>query len=270
MEEHFPERNIRLAASSDAIDTDEGENETAPIKSLPNERAAPLKCAAAGAERSLQRGVAGALFHWQNQKGRCTRKKYDMEEINEESRGRFYMEVGIRLNGEGFSTKPLEDGRLPARWRGARLCRPSCKPGGRMRNTSSSQTSMARCWQGIPPRWVAFTRDELLLRCTHLWEPARRRGRAGEAIPQATAEVEENLPDETEKMKSGAQVGNPMCLIRSPYQLCPPVPFVALWVAGVCRSYFLRLTPAPPQARRAGRGSRRSAPRGFSRSSART
>lgn len=130
MEEHFPERNIRLAASSDAIDTDEGENETAPIKSLPNERAAPLKCAAAGAERSLQRGVADALFHWQNQKGRCTRKKYDMEEINEESRGRFYKEVGIRLNGGGFSTKPPEDGLLPARWRGARLCRPSCKPRG--------------------------------------------------------------------------------------------------------------------------------------------
>jgi site-specific DNA recombinase len=37
MEEYFPEHNIRLVAISDAIDTDEGENEMAPIKNLFNE-----------------------------------------------------------------------------------------------------------------------------------------------------------------------------------------------------------------------------------------
>ena len=36
MEEYFPEHNIRLVAISDAIDTDEGENEMAPIKNLFN------------------------------------------------------------------------------------------------------------------------------------------------------------------------------------------------------------------------------------------
>lgn len=37
IEEYFPEHNIRLVAISDAIDTDEGENEMAPIKNLFNE-----------------------------------------------------------------------------------------------------------------------------------------------------------------------------------------------------------------------------------------
>ena len=36
-EEFFPEHDIRLVAVSDAIDTDEGENELAPIKNLFNE-----------------------------------------------------------------------------------------------------------------------------------------------------------------------------------------------------------------------------------------
>ena len=36
-EEFFPEHNIRLVAVSDGIDTDEGENEFAPIKNLFNE-----------------------------------------------------------------------------------------------------------------------------------------------------------------------------------------------------------------------------------------
>ena len=37
MEEYFPEHNIRLVAVSDGIDTDEGENELAPIRNLFNE-----------------------------------------------------------------------------------------------------------------------------------------------------------------------------------------------------------------------------------------
>ena len=37
MEEFFPEHNIRLVAVSDNIDTDEGENEMAPIRNLFNE-----------------------------------------------------------------------------------------------------------------------------------------------------------------------------------------------------------------------------------------
>lgn len=37
-EEFFPEHDIRLVAVSDAIDTEEGENELAPIKNLFNEK----------------------------------------------------------------------------------------------------------------------------------------------------------------------------------------------------------------------------------------
>ena len=36
-EEYFPDKNIRLVAVSDNIDTEEGENELAPIKNLFNE-----------------------------------------------------------------------------------------------------------------------------------------------------------------------------------------------------------------------------------------
>ena len=56
-----------------------------------------------------------------------------MEEINIESRDRYYKELAIRLSGEGYGVEPMEDGLLPVRWLGEPLCRVTARGGAQFR-----------------------------------------------------------------------------------------------------------------------------------------
>ena len=67
--------------------------------------------------------------------------------INEETRDRFYKEVGIHLAREGFSVKKPQNGLLPIEWNGAPLCRITAGGGAQFRRDELEPESAGDAFQ---------------------------------------------------------------------------------------------------------------------------